>query len=56
MLRREGWGVNKKWVHRLWRRREGLKVPDKQRKRRPLLEGNSENGCIRRRAKHKDHL
>ncbi len=56
LLRREGWPVNKKRVHRLWRQ-EGLKVPDKQHKRqRLLLLGESENGCTRRRAEHKDHV
>jgi putative transposase len=55
LLRREGWPVNKKRVHRLWRQ-EGLRVPDKQRKRRRLLLGDSENGCTRRRAEHKDHV
>jgi putative transposase len=56
MLRREGWRVNKKRVHRLWRI-EGLKVPDKQRKRRRLLlEGTSENSCTRRRATHLNHV
>src|SRR5215213_551425 len=57
MLRREDWQVNKKRVHRLWRR-EGLKVPDKQRKRRRLakLEGTSENGCTRRRAESRNHV
>jgi putative transposase len=55
LLRREGWKVNKKRVHRLWRE-EGLKVPEKQRKRRRLAEGESENGCTRRRAEHKDHV
>jgi len=55
LLRREGWPVNKKRVHRLWRQ-EGLKVPDKQRKRRRLLLGESENGCKRRRSEHKDHV
>jgi putative transposase len=55
LLRREGWRVNKKRVHRLWRQ-EGLKVPDKQRKRRRLLLGESENGCTRRRAEHKNHV
>jgi putative transposase len=56
LLRREGWKVNKKRVHRLWRR-EGLKIPEgKQRKRRRLLEGTSENGCTRRGAEHKDHV
>jgi putative transposase len=56
LLRREGWPVNKKRVHRLWRQ-EGLKVPEKQRKRRRLLLlGESQNGCTRRRAEHKDHV
>jgi putative transposase len=56
-LRREGWPVNKKRVHRLWRQ-EGLKVPERQHKRRRLLcLGQSENGCTRRRrAEHKDHV
>jgi transposase InsO family protein len=51
LLRREGWSVYKKRVHRLWRE-EGLKVPE----RRRLLEGASENGCNRRGAEHKDHV
>ncbi len=55
LLRREGWPVNKKRVHRLWRQ-EGLKVPEKQRKRQRLLLGESENGCTKRRAEHKDHV
>jgi putative transposase len=56
LLRREGWKVNKKRVHRLWRE-EGLKVPGgTQRKRRRFVEGGSENGCTRRRAEHKDHV
>jgi putative transposase len=55
LLRREGWQLNKKRVHRLWRK-EGLKVPERQRKRRSLLMGKSENGCTRRRAEHKDHV
>ena len=56
LLRRDGWLVNKKRVHRLWRE-EGLKVPEKQPKRQrlPIL-GESENGCTRRRAEHKDHV
>lgn len=53
LLRREGWSVNDKRVYRLWRR-EGLKVPQKKRKRRRL--GQSENGCHRRCAEHKDHV
>jgi putative transposase len=55
MLKREGWTVNKKRVHRLWRE-EGLKVPHNQRRRRRLLEGTSENGCVRRKAQSKDHV
>jgi putative transposase len=55
LLRREGWTVNKKRVHRLWRE-EGLKVPDTQRKRQRLPRGTSENGCVSRRAEHKDHV
>jgi putative transposase len=55
LLRREGWPVNKKRILRLWRE-EGLKVPEKQRKRRRLSEGASENGCTRRRAEQKDHV
>lgn len=52
-LREEGYQVNRKKVHRLWRR-EGLKVPRKQRKRRRL--GSTENGSQRRRASHKDEV
>jgi putative transposase len=52
-LRQEGWKVSDTRVYRLWRR-EGLKVPVKKRKRRRL--GRSENGCIHRRAEHKDHV
>jgi len=53
LLKQEGWQVNRKRVYRLWRQ-EGFKVPQKQRKRRHL--GISENGCVRRRAEHKDHV
>src|SRR5215218_63560 len=53
LLRREGWPVNKKRVHRLWRQ-EGLKVPDRQRKRRRL--GDGENSCTRKRATHQNHV
>ena len=53
LLRREGWRASDTRVLRLWRR-EGLKVPQKKRKRRRL--GSSENGCDRRRAEHKDHV
>ena len=47
-MRREGFEVNKKRVHRLWRE-EGLKVSDNQHKRR-RLSGNGENGTKRKRA------
>jgi putative transposase len=55
MMRREGFEVNKKRVHRLWRE-EGLKVLDKQHKRRRLVLGDSENGSKRQRAEHRDHV
>jgi transposase InsO family protein len=54
LLRREGYHINKKRVHRLWRR-AGLKVPAKQRKRQ-RLPGGAENGASRRRAEYKDHV
>jgi hypothetical protein len=50
LLRWEGWHVNKKRVHRLWRE-QGLKVTLKQRKRRQLS-GDGENGCARQRAEY----
>lgn len=53
LLRAEGWRVNRKRVQRLWRR-EGLKVPRKQRKRRRL--GCSANGALRRRAEYRNHV
>src|SRR4029079_17834507 len=53
LLVREGWSVNRKRVHRLWRR-EGLKVPQVQRKRRRLR--GSENGCTRHRAERPNHV
>ncbi len=47
VLRREAWRASETRVHRLWRR-EGLKVPQKRRKRRHL--GKSSNACHLRRA------
>ena len=47
LLRQEGWPVNRKRVQRLWRE-PGLKVPQKQSKRRRL--GSSEQGSQRWRA------
>ena len=52
-MRREGWKVNRKRVHRLWRR-EGLKVPQKARKKRHL--GHSDNSCVRLRPEHPDQV
>lgn len=53
LLRAEQWDVNDKRVHRLWRR-EGLKVPVRQRKRRRL--GHSANACTRRRAERMNQV
>lgn len=54
LLRREGWEVNKKRIHRLWRE-AGLMVPaSRERKRRRM--GTSENGCTRRRAEYMGHV
>jgi transposase InsO family protein len=53
LLRKELWRASATRIYRLWRR-EGLKVPQKKRKRRRL--GKSENDCHRRRALHKDHV
>jgi transposase InsO family protein len=53
ILRLDGWRVNVKRVHRLWKR-EGFRVPGKQHKRRRF--GHSENGILRRRAEHKNHV
>jgi transposase InsO family protein len=49
-----GWKVNIKRVHRIWKE-EHMQVPQKQRKRR-RLPGSSANGCIRHRAKHRNHV
>jgi putative transposase len=53
MLRREGWTVNCKRVYRLWRK-QGLKVPSKQHKKRRM--GSGENGIVRRRAEFRDDV
>lgn len=53
MLRLEGWRVNRKRIHRLWRQ-EGFRVPSKQYKRTRL--GHSQNGILRRRAGHLNHV
>ena len=51
LLRREGWRVNVKRIHRLWQQ-ERLQVPQKTRKRRRL--GSPEQGAQRLKAEHKD--
>lgn len=52
-LRLEGWRVNRKRIHRLWKQ-EHLKVPQKQRKKRHV--GSSAHSVVRHRAGHKDHV
>ena len=53
MLTANGWQVNVKRVHRIWRR-EGLKVPMKQPKRRRLW--LNDGSCIRLRPQHRHHV
>lgn len=52
-LCRQGWRVNRKRVHRIWRE-EGLKVVCKQRKRRRV--GTKDGSCARHRAEHPNHV
>ncbi len=52
-LRRAGWQVNDKRVERIWRR-EGLKVPAKQPKRKRLW--LNDGSCIRLRAERPNHV
>ena len=53
LLRDAGWQVNAKRVERL-RWREGLKVPQRQPKRRRLW--LHDGACVRLRPAHRDHL
>jgi transposase InsO family protein len=53
LLRWEGWTVNHKRVERIWRQ-EGLKVPQKQPKRKRLW--LADGSAVRLRAMHKDHV
>lgn len=53
LLRADGWAVNVKRVHRLWRR-EGFKVPVRQIKKRRL--GTSANGIVRKSAQWPNHV
>lgn len=53
MLQSRGWRVNHKRVARIWRA-EGLKVPQKQPKRRRLW--LADGSCVRLRATHPNHV
>ena len=53
LLRRESWRASNTRILRLWRQ-EGLKVPQKRRKKRHL--GTSDQACHVRRAEHQDHV
>lgn len=53
LLRSNGWQVNHKRIERLWRR-EGLKIPAKQPKRRRLW--LNDGSCIRLRPEYKNHV
>ena len=53
LLRAEGWHVNHKRIERLWRQ-QGLKVPQKQPKRKRL--SLADRSCVRLRPQHQDHV
>ena len=53
LLRRAGWKVNHKRVERIWRR-EGLKVPSRQPKRRRLW--LNDGSCVRHRPERRNHV
>ena len=53
-LRERDWFINFKRVYRLWRQ-EGLKVPQKQPKKR-RGDGSSANACHRKRPEHYNHV
>jgi transposase InsO family protein len=53
LLRREGWRVNEKRVHRLWKQ-EGLKVPCRRAQKR--RRGSGGNSCQKRCAAHLNHV
>ena len=53
LLQRDGWQVGKDRVQRIWRR-EGLKVPQKQRPRRRLW--LNDGSCIRLRPERMNHV
>jgi len=51
LLRREGWEVNKKRVHRIWKG-EGLQIP----RRRPGKRRKGPKGEVVRKAQYRDHV
>jgi len=53
LLKHQGWQVNHKRVERIWKK-EGLKVPQKQPKRRRLW--FNDGSCVRLRPTHKNHV
>lgn len=53
LLKQQGWKVNHKRVERIWRK-EGLKVPKRQPKRRRLW--LNDGSCVRLKPEHKDHV
>jgi transposase InsO family protein len=53
LLREAGWEVGKDRVQRIWRR-EGLKVPQKQRPRGRLW--LNDGSCLRLRPEHENHV
>ena len=53
LLQRQGWAVGKDRVQRIWRR-EGLKVPQKQRPRGRLW--LNDGSCVRMRPTHPNHV
>ena len=53
LLQAEGWQVNHKRVERIWRE-EGLKVPQRQPKRRRLW--LNDGSCLRLRPQYRDHV
>lgn len=56
VLRGEGWAVNRKRIHRLWRE-AGLQVPQKARKRRRVAGGaTGENSTVRLAPQHPNHV
>jgi putative transposase len=53
LVRRSGWQVNDKRIERIWRR-EGLKVPQKQPKKKRLW--LNDGSCVRLRAERANHV